>query len=131
VVETDSGQALLETDEGNNFGLSTSPTDIPATLTLELAARQLAENAPNRIVRATLSRNGDLAQPLLVSITNDHPDRVTTPAGVTLPAGAASVGFDLTVLADGIVNGNQDVKVGAAANGYVGDSATLTVIDTD
>jgi hypothetical protein len=131
IVETDSDAQVFEVSDANNALAATNSTRFPATLTLRLTAARIAENAANPLIQATVTRNSDRAQPVTVTITNSDPSELTAPAEVVIPAGQASATFDLTVVADGIVDGLQQVKIDVVAPEHWGDAATVEVVDSD
>jgi len=131
VVALDTGLEVAEQSDANNVALATEVIQVPASLSLEASATEIAENAAQKTIRCRIIRSGNLAQAVTVSITNSHPDRLTSPASVAIPPWQVSASFDLTVVANGVVDGSQEVTVGLTAPGYIGDSKRVTVVDTD
>ncbi|MBP8260273.1 MAG: hypothetical protein KA118_11480, partial [Verrucomicrobia bacterium] len=130
-IRTDAAETLIEAVEANNLGAATNTTRIASILTLQIPARQIAENASDPILRATVSHNGNPANPVLVTITNSDPSELTMPGQVEIPAGQNSASFDMQVVADGVVDGPQTVLVRVATDAFAGDSTSIAVIDTD
>src|SRR5260221_10711325 len=59
---------------------------------------------------------------LTVSLASSDTSAVRVPAAVTIPAGATQAAFDLFIQDDSILDGNRNVLISAAANGYFGQS---------
>mgnify|MGYP001608611834 FL=1 len=131
VVAVDTAQNVLEQVETNNAAMAEGVTQVPASLTLRTVAPAIAENAANPVLRATVSRNGAAGAALTVNVSNSDLTELEGPATVIIPAGQVSVGFDLRVKQDNVVDGNQDVRVAVSAEGYIADELTVTVVDTD
>ena len=108
--------------------LTVQETD-QATLTLSLSSETLDENAGSTAGTATLTRNADLSDPLVVSLTSDNVNKLTVPATLTIPAGQASYSFALTTVNDQRIDGPTTVTVGASCDGFLPASQTLTVSD--
>ena len=131
VVTTDSGGGRSETDESNNSLIATNPIVVPGALTLTLNAFQIAENAVNPNVSATVTRNGSRASALVVNLSSTDPSEATVPATVTIPAGQASAGFFVTAQPDAEFDGAQVAFVVASASGYDPATNSLTVLDSN
>jgi hypothetical protein len=87
---------------------------------------------------ATVSRTGNLTQPLDVVLQNTDRTEIMIPAGVTIPAGSSSTTFTIGSVDDFLFDGDQSVSITArptfAAGGLVnsgGTSASITVTDND
>ncbi len=98
------------------------------TLTLVFDANAISENGGSATGTVTRS-NIDIGSELVVALTNSDSTGATTPVTVTIPANETFVTFDLNAVEDTILDGTQTVLVAAAATGYVGDSATIDVLD--
>jgi hypothetical protein len=131
LVEVDSQREILEESETNNLGFAGTVTIVPLQLKLQLSALQIREDTANPIVRATLTRNGPVTQPLTVVLANGDATELRVTNSVTIAAGSSTAPVDLQVLADGVVDGPQTVTISASAAGYQGDSAQVTVLDSD
>ncbi|MFP6612825.1 MAG: choice-of-anchor D domain-containing protein, partial [Pirellulales bacterium] len=79
----------------------------------------------------TVSRNTDPTDALVVTLSGDDAGEADVPQQVTIPAGAASVEFDIDAVDDAIVDGTQTVVFTANAAGHVPDAAVLEVTDDD
>ena len=93
--------------------------------------RRVAAEGLSNAVTATLTRNTDTTFALDVSLSSSDTTEATVPAQVTIPAGAASVTFSVTSVADGITDGTQPVTILANASGFAGGSDLLSVTDQD
>lgn len=130
VVTTDSAGVFAETSESNNRAES-EPSTIPPVLTLQISPATLREDALNPVARTVVTRNGPTTSGLVVTVNSSAPDELAAPASVVIPAGQASIPFDVTVQADGINDGDQSVTVGATAAGFRAAQAGFTVVDAD
>jgi hypothetical protein len=131
IVRTDSTNQVFELNKDNNTRVADQPFHVMASLALGLSATTVSEDADNPALRGTVSRNGDLSQPLTVSLTSSATSHLTVPATVTIPAGLASVSFPINAIHDGLVTGDQTVTITAQAAGLDGDARTVLVLDVD
>ncbi|MGE3312822.1 MAG: CARDB domain-containing protein, partial [Limisphaerales bacterium] len=130
-VATDAKNEVVESDETDNRRRSEATVSVPQVLTLALSASQIREDASVRTIRGTLTRNGPVSASLRVLLTGADATEITAPAEVTLPAGQSAIVFDLTAVADNVVDGHQAMTLGVNADGYAGATAGLTVLDAD
>jgi hypothetical protein len=115
----------------DDVSLTVTDEDV-LTLTLSIADEIVSEGAGAAATSATVSRNdGDLSNPLVVSLTNDDRDAVGIPASVTIPADRASIDFPIDAVDDPLVDDSQVATITASASGYVDDRASLVVADDD
>ncbi|HOK76896.1 MAG TPA: CARDB domain-containing protein, partial [Verrucomicrobiota bacterium] len=128
VVQVDTDDLLPESDESNNASISAVPTYVTPVLTLQLSKTRLTEGESTQ---ARITRSGDLSAPLTVALTPSNANQLTLPLTVLIPAGRDSESFTVTALADGVVDGEVMVTIGATGAGYVNGDATLSVIDSD
>jgi acetylxylan esterase len=69
---------------------------------------------------------------LVVNLTSSNTNKVTVPSSVVIPAGQSNaVSFDLTIVDDGLLNGDQNVAITATAIGYGTSQATILVYNTN
>ncbi len=68
-------------------------------------------------------------QPIFVELSSSDTTELTVPASVTIPAGAASIDFDVTIVDDNILDGDQRVSVRTVVNGVINGTAFVTVTD--
>ena len=129
LVTTDFRHDHVELNESNNTTAAASVTTIPAQLTLTLATGNVNEGGP--AFTGTIARNGSTAATLEVFISNSRPDKLGVTDIVNIPAGAASVTFSLTPLANALVDGDVLVTLNANADDYVGSAAGVVVRNVD
>ena len=103
------------------------------TLALDIADAGITEtDYPNSTtVTVTRSNIDDLTLPLDLTLSSSDPTEATVPSPVTIPAGEASYAFPITAVADGVVDGPQEITIAAQAPGYVTASDSLWVEDSD
>ncbi|MFC7338373.1 CARDB domain-containing protein [Haloferula chungangensis] len=78
---------------------------------------------------ATLSRNGESGSSLEVTLSSSDTSEATVPGSVTIPSGSDSVEFPVSLLDDGIDDGNQQVLITATASGFSLAQLATTVTD--
>lgn len=120
VVATDNVKVDFETKSG---------TSTSVALVLASNTTTLYENGSGTSTVITVSRNDDSSASLLVNLTSDSSANLTVPASVTIPAGQTSTTFTVTAVDDGIIDGNQTVKITATALGLQAANRSLTVND--
>ncbi len=74
---------------------------------------------------------GILSTNLSVSLSSSDPSRLTVPATVILLTGQLNGTFDLTLVDNGVHDGNELVTVTASAPGFTNVFGTLLVVDDD
>lgn len=72
-----------------------------------------------------------LAADLVVSLTSAPDGQVVVPSTVLIPAGQASVSFDVEVIDDSAVEGTHTASVDASASGAVGATAAMLINDNE
>jgi lysophospholipase L1-like esterase len=68
---------------------------------------------------------------LVVNLASGNTGKVTVPATVTIPAGQSNAAFDLTIVDNSLLDGDQIVFVTAAALHYTNTQAAMTVHDNE
>ena len=97
-------------------------------LEIELASNSMSER--NGSVTATITRsNTDLDQPLTVLLQIDDASEARLPDSIIIPAGQASISFELFANDDDLLDGSQTVTVSANSTGYQSASRSLVVND--
>ncbi|MFM7168792.1 MAG: glutaminyl-peptide cyclotransferase [Planctomycetaceae bacterium] len=100
------------------------------TIQLSLGKTSFLENAGAKAAVGTVTRsNSDNGLPLTVTLTSSDLSELTVPATVTIPAGQASVSFDVAAVNDPDLDGPQQVVVTASSAGYQSTSVNVTVLD--
>ncbi len=72
-----------------------------------------------------------LATNLTISLTSSDTSEATVPPTVTVPAGQTNATFDITIVDDAILDGDQSATITAAAAGYTSGSGTIIVHDNE
>jgi len=109
--------------------LSAFPT-CGQSLTLNLPAERTEGDG-------TLAQAGSLlvdppfAEERMVVMENLRPDQVTLPGQLIVPAGVATVWFDVAVLDDALLDGSQTVHALASAADYASRAGRMTVHDNE
>jgi uncharacterized repeat protein (TIGR01451 family) len=102
----------------------------PRTLAVSLASG-LAEGRGTLAEGGTVTLAGTLTTPLTVTLASSDTTEIIVPATVTIPAGATSAKFDLTLPDDAEQDGVQTVTVTASADTFDSGTATTQVADND
>jgi hypothetical protein len=106
-------------------------------LTVQLASGSVSKGAPSPATVGTITRNPASSAAQDVALTVSNNSLVTVPAAITIPAGAASVSFNVNVGDDNLATGSKTATILAqlltpsriiVTNGQA--SANLTVLDT-
>lgn len=100
-------------------------------LTLVIATDSVSEADGTAATTATVTRNTDTTEELVVNLSSSDITEATVPESVTIPADANSVTFDISAQDDVIVDGLQSPTILATATGYSDASDTLDVTDND
>ena len=108
--------------------LTVTDTNVP-TLTVALNGHTVNETDPNPATYGTVTRNTPTTAALTVSLASSNMKKLNVPATVTIPAGAASVTFPVTVVNDGQIDGNQTTMITASAAGFQPGSDSADVVD--
>lgn len=66
-----------------------------------------------------------------IVLTSEDSNLVVVPESITVPAGTNRVGFNLTIVDDGLLNGTRPVIVTANAPGFTSDLQTLKILDDE
>jgi uncharacterized delta-60 repeat protein len=109
---------------------------IKPTLILEVAAPTLAVSVNpatlsedgSQTAVGTVSRTGDLAASLVVTLISTDTSEATVPASVTIPAGMSSAQFTVTAVDDAILDGSQEVQI--LANSTLTDGSAPFGLDS-
>lgn len=102
----------------------------PATLTLSIDDASIAEQAGETM--ATVTRNTDTTNALIVSLSSDDTGEATVPGSVTIAAGeTTSPPFLISGVDDSIADGLQIVTVSASAGGHTDGIDVVDVTDDE
>jgi hypothetical protein len=100
----------------------------PPPLTVTLPA-VVMENAGTQGGAGMVSIPRPESSALTVNLVSSAISTLTVPASVTIPAGALSVGFDLTPIADAALTGPRKVTVTGSATNFTTTTANISVGD--
>ena len=104
--------------------------DDNAVLNLTPAATSVAETLTDGLSVTVSRTSGDNSQPLTVALSSTS-TRLTVPASVTIPAGAASTTFLAVPINDQIVNLPGAAAIAAVATGFTSGTGSVTVTDDE
>jgi len=82
-------------------------------------------------VQGTVSIPGTLGNDFVVLLSSSDTTEATVPATLTIPAGQTSATFDVTIMDDSAVDGNQAVTITASAGGWTSGSDEIDVLDDE
>ncbi|MEQ9410077.1 MAG: hypothetical protein RIK87_20240, partial [Fuerstiella sp.] len=102
-----------------------------ATLTVDIAADAVSEGAGAEATTATVTRSSDTGTALTVTLASSDTSEAAVPTTVVIPAGQASVSFNVAAIDDAIVDGTQTVTVTATAAAHDDGTDTVDVTDND
>src|SRR5262249_43387242 len=136
VIQTDANNTIKEYDatgplDGNNTTVSAQPLTIEALLTLSIVPSGFSEAAGAQAAQATVTRNSDTSQPLVVTLANSNTADMSAPATVTIPAGQSSISFAIGAIDNAMVDGTRTATLTASAAGMTSGTAAVTVTDDD
>ena len=129
LVATDAGNAVAESNEADNVGVSAVVVTVPLTLTVTGGAASVAENGS--ALTYTVTRNGDRSAALPVTLASSASTALSVPAGITIPAGQSSATFAATPVADGVMAGDRAATLTVGATGFADVARPVTVTDVD
>jgi hypothetical protein len=101
---------------------------VPA-LTVVLNNHTVNETDPNPAATGTVTRNTPTTSALTVSLLSSATSKLTVPATVTIPAGATSATFPVTVVNDHQLDGNKTATITASASSFQSGSDSAVVVD--
>ncbi|MEQ9410078.1 MAG: Ig-like domain-containing protein [Fuerstiella sp.] len=102
-----------------------------ANLFVTVAASSIGEAAGSAATTATVTRTSDTTNALVVNLSSSDTSEAGVPASATIPAGQASVTFDIDAVDDAIVDGTQTVRITAAAAAHADGAGLLDITDDD
>ena len=101
-------------------------------LTLTVSRNSFLENAGAQAAQGTVTRDGDTASALVVTLTSSDLSELTVPTTVTIAAGKESSDpFVITAINDNTQDGTQAVTITAQANLYQDTSVSMNVKDDE
>jgi hypothetical protein len=81
--------------------------------------------------QGSVSVAGTVASNLVVNLTSSNTNLVTTPVSVTIPAGQTNAVFDVTILDDHLLEGDQVITVTASAQFFSNGYGVITIHDNE
>jgi uncharacterized repeat protein (TIGR01451 family) len=100
------------------------------TLTLSLPASTW-ENIGVLTNAGRIALSGVVASDVSISLVSDNSSKLIVPSAITVPAGATSSSFDLTLVDNAIADGHQTVTVTASAPNFTNGSAPIYIMDDE
>jgi hypothetical protein len=131
VARTNVGGGLFESNAANNAAIDDQPLQISSALQLTISRNSAAENSTNPAITGRVTRNGSIANALTVALSTGSSGLLSVPATVTIPAGIASVPFDILTVNNAQADGDQMVTLSANAAGFNPATVQITVSDDD
>ncbi len=120
---------------GETLVFTTDATIVEAqtrNLALEISKTSVSEGAGALAATATVTRDADTGQPLVVYLMSDDTTELVVPSSVTIPAGAiTSPPFNVGAVDDDNEDGTHVVTITAQANLFQDASSTVQVQDDD
>jgi hypothetical protein len=87
----------------------------PPTLSVSATPNTFSEAAGANAATGTVTRTGDLSQPLTVSLASNDSTAATVPTSVTIPANQSTASFAIAAVDDFLPDGSQTATVTASA----------------
>ena len=118
---------IADDDGGSDF--DTLQLTVASTLSVEVAADQIVENAGADASSLTITRHSsDVGQPLTVYLATD-PSEISIPTSVEIPAGEQTLVVAVHAVDDDVLDGTQGVAITATAEGFSAGNDTFIVTD--
>ncbi len=86
-----------------------------SALSLNIDDPSISEADGAGATTATVTRDTDTTDPLVVYLASNDTTEATVPSSVTIPAGQASIAFDIDAVDDALVDGTQTVTISASS----------------
>jgi hypothetical protein len=118
-------------NHSTKLGLVLEGASVPAAgaLSVSIVPSSFPESAANPAASGTVSRSGDLSNPLTVTLGSSDATEATVPATVEIPANQSQANFSVTAIDDVLPDGAIAVTISAAAPGYSTGNTQITVQD--
>jgi uncharacterized delta-60 repeat protein len=87
----------------------------PPVINLSVDPSSVSEDGSQTVV-GTVTRNGDMSEPLVVALASNDTTEASVPSTVTIPAGQSSAQFFVSVVDDDILDGAQTVQISASGS---------------
>jgi hypothetical protein len=113
--------------DANDVNVTNTNVDVPI-LTLTSSQNLFVEGST---VNATVHRNTDATDDLVVHLSSSDLSAATVPAQVTIPANQSQVSFTITGIEDAVVDGIQSATISASHSGFIAGNLNVSVVDND
>ncbi len=134
-VAVDGTQTVTITATATSYADGTDTLDVTdddvGSLTVDVLASAISENAGNGATTATITRTGDTTESLDLILTSHDTSEMTVQPTVTIPVGQLSVTVNLNAVDDSYLDGTQTVSISAVATTYNPDITPDTTFDLD
>lgn len=117
-------------NKANNTAISINQIMLSNILTLDIQTTSILESSP-LAVRCVVSRSGNFAGELAVSLAASKAGQVTIPASVVIPANQSSVIFNLNTINNTNLEGSRTVDITASAASFTNSVKTITILDDE
>jgi hypothetical protein len=110
--------------------ISNTPPYFPPSIQLAIPA-SATEGDGVLAGQGNIALNTTTNVDLTVNLTSSNTNKVTVPSSLVIPAGQSNAVFDLTIINDLLLDGNQNVNITATATNYSPGQATILVYSTN
>jgi predicted extracellular nuclease len=117
-------------DDLGRYTRSDNPTPT-SSLSLSVSPVSFSEAAGADAATGTVTRTGDLTNPLTVNLVSSDTGEATVATTVTIAANQASASFAIAAVDDALIDGSQTVTLTASATNFTNGTTTVTVTDND
>ena len=117
-------------DDLGRYTRSDNPTPT-SSLSLSVSPVSFSEAAGADAATGTVTRTGDLTNPLTVNLLSSDTGEATVATTVTIAANEASASFAIAAVDDALIDGSQTVTLTASATSFTNGTTTVTVTDND
>jgi hypothetical protein len=116
--------------EMNNKATSDGRTTIEKRFFVQQFAESISEAATSPL-RCILSRSGNTAQALTVTLAVGQAGQLTVPETITIPARQSGITFYITPIDNNVLEGDRTVPVTASAAGYPDFDIPVRILDSE
>lgn len=120
---------LTVADDDGGTASATMHVTVPAVLSVEIAADQIAENDGPGATTLTVTRHSNnLSQPLVVFLSTDS-IVLDIPSSVVILPGSAAVVVPVNAVDNELLDGTRSIRIVASATDFLEGSDTVIVVD--
>ena len=102
-----------------------------ANVYVDIIPATVSESDGVLVGQGVITLDSIAAEAVSIALSSDTPQELTVPATVTIPAGSSSVAFNLTIIDDVYLDGDQTVVISASVTGWTGSSDSVVVRDNE